>query len=193
MTTMLPTRRWTRTEYEQLIGLGVLKPEEHVELLDGALVVREPRLMAHAAAVRAVHGALRAVFGPEWQIHSQRPVALDADSEPEPDVAVVPGSHGSRFLHPSRPVLVVEVVEAAVAARRVKGGLYARAAVEELWIVNLVDEVLEVYRRPDFSRLARFRWVYADTQGLRRGDVVAPLAARDARVSVADLFGSEPP
>jgi Uma2 family endonuclease len=188
-TPALRTRRWSRLEYEQLIDLGVFKPEEHLELIDGLLVVREPQNAPHATAVRAVHEALRAVFGVGWDVRPQLPLALDNDSEPEPDLSVVPGSYRAyRFLHPSRPVLVVEVAAATLAAARRKGGLYARAAVDEFWIVNLVDDVLEVYRRPELSHTARFRWVYADTQVLRRGDVITPLAAHDARVRVEDLL-----
>jgi hypothetical protein len=175
-------------EYEQLVDLGVFKPGERLELLDGLLVVREPQNAPHATAVRAVQESLRAVFGVGWDVRPQLPVALDDVSEPEPDVSVVPGSYRAyQFMHPTRPVLVVEVSDTTLSADRRKGGLYARAAVDELWIVNLVDEVLEVYRRPQVSQAARFRWVYTDTQVLRRGDVITPVAARD-RVTVADLL-----
>jgi Uma2 family endonuclease len=188
-TPVVRTRRWSRREYEQLIDLGVFKPGEHLELLDGLLVVREPQNAPHATAVRAVQEALRQVFGRGWDVRPQLPVALDDDSEPEPDVAVVPGSYRDyQGAHPSRPVLVVEVSDATLTADRLKGGLYARALVDEFWIVNLVDDVLEVSRRPQFSPTARFRWAYADTQVLRRVDVVTPVAAPQARIAVDDLL-----
>jgi Uma2 family endonuclease len=185
----LRTRRWSRLEYEQLIDLGVFKPDEHLELIDGVLVVREPRNAPHATAVRAVHEALRAAFGAGWDVRPQRPLALDNDSEPEPDVSVVSSSYRAyRFMHPARPVLVVEVSAGTLAADRRKGGLYARAAVDEYWIVNRADDVLEVYRRPELSDTGRFRWVYADTLVLRRGEVLTPLAKHDAQVRVEELL-----
>jgi Uma2 family endonuclease len=158
-------------------------------LLDGLLVVREPQNAPHATAVRAVQEALRHAFGSGYDVRPQLPVALDDNSEPEPDVAVVPGSYRDyRGAHPSRAVLVVEVADSTLTADRRKGGLYARAHVPEYWIVNLVDEVLEVYRRPESSRLSRFRWTYADTRVFRRGDVVTPRGAAGTSVTVADLL-----
>lgn len=183
------TRRWSRVEYERLVDLGLFKPGEHLELLDGLLVVREPQNAPHATAVRAVQEALRRAFGPGWDVRPQLPVALDDDSEPEPDVAAVPGSYRDyRGAHPSRPALLVEIADATVSADRRKGGLYARAGVPEYWIVNLMDQVLEVYRRPTTSALSRFGWAYAETQVLRRGEVVTPLAAPGGQVAVDDLL-----
>lgn len=188
-TPIVRTRRWSRVEYERLVDLGVFKPGERLELLDGLLVVREPQNAPHATAVRAVQEALRRAFGPGWDVRPQLPVALEDDSEPEPDIAVVPGSYRDyRGAHPSRPALLVEIADSTLTSDRGKGSLYARAGVQEYWIVNLVDEVLEVYRRPTTSTLSRFGWTYAETQVFRRGEVVAPLAAPRGRVAVDDLL-----
>ena len=54
--------------------------------------------------------------------------------------------------------------------------------------MNLLDAVLEVYRRPTASKLSRFGWAYAETQVLRRGEAVMPLAAPGSRVAVDDLL-----
>jgi Uma2 family endonuclease len=134
--------------------------------------------------------ALRAALGPGWLVRVQDPVALDDESEPEPDVVVVPG--GPRdylFEHPARPAVLVEVAESSLGFDRGhKGSLYARAGVGDYWIVNLVDEVLEVYRRPALDRSAEFGWRYLDVQALRRGVTVSPLARPDVTVAVADLL-----
>ena len=92
---------------------------------------------------------LRAAFGPGWVVRAQGPLALDDESEPEPDVAVVPGSRRDYLhSHPALPVLAVEIAESSLSFdRRQKGSLYARAGLGDYWIVNLVDRVLEVYRK----------------------------------------------
>jgi Uma2 family endonuclease len=188
-TPVVRTRRWSRIEYERLVDLGVFNPGERLELLDGVLVVREPQNAPHATAVRAAQEALRRAFGPGWDVRPQLPVALDDDSEPEPDVAVVPGSYRDyRAGHPSRPALIVEVADWSLTADRRKASLYARAGVLEYWIVNLVDHALEVYRRPLRSRPSRFGWAYAETQVLHRGEGVTPLAAEGGRVAVDDVL-----
>jgi Uma2 family endonuclease len=183
------TRRWSRAEYERLVELGVFTPGERLELLDGLLVVGEPQDAPHATALRGVQETLRHAFGPGRDVRPQLPLALDDDSEPEPDVAVVAGSYRDyRRAHPSRPALLVEVADSTLAADRRKGNLYARAGVPEYWLVNLVDEVLEVYRRPTASEPSRLGWAYSEMQVLRRGEAVTPLAALGERVSVDDLF-----
>ncbi len=86
----LTLRRWTRAEYDRLVDLGVLHGEP-VELIGGQLVVAEPQGSYHATAIGAVDDALRAALPPGWVVRAQMPVALDDESEPEPDLAVVPG------------------------------------------------------------------------------------------------------
>ena len=86
------TKHWTRIEYERLVDLGVFEPGERLELIGGALLVREAQGSPHATAIHAVQEALRAVLGSGWVIRTQMPVALDDESEPEPDVAAARGS-----------------------------------------------------------------------------------------------------
>jgi Uma2 family endonuclease len=184
------TRRWRRVEYERLIEAGFFPPGDRVELLGGQLVVAEPQGSGHFAALRAVEEALRAAFGPGWEVRGQGPLALDDESEPEPDVAVVPGSFlDYKHHHPSRPVLVVEVSESSVALdREHKGSLYARAGVADYWIVNLVERVLEVRRDPVEDPAAPFGWRYHALTSLGRARSIAPLALPDASIRVSDLL-----
>src|SRR3972149_2531438 len=130
-------RRWTRVEYDRLIDTGVFEPGEPIELLGGLLVVAESQ------------------GGTDF-------IALDAESEPEPDVAVVPGTaRDYRAGHPTHAVLVVEVAESSLRRdREDKGSLYARAGIADYWIVNLVDRVLEVVREPGPEPAAPFGWRY---------------------------------
>ncbi|SRR6266849_4452345 len=184
------TRRWRRSEYEHLIKVGVFRPGEPVELLGGDLVVSEPQGSAHYTAIILVTDVLRAALGPGWLVRSQGPVALDDESEPEPDVSVVPGSARDYSReHPARPVLVVEVAESSLALDRAhKSSLYARARLDDYWIVNLVDRVLEVCRRPVADAAAPFGWRYESTQALSADSFVTPLVAPGAQIAVRDLL-----
>src|SRR2546428_566822 len=141
----LQVRRWKRVEYERLVDKGVFEPGERVELIDGLLVVAEPQSSPHYTAIRLVGPALARAFGGGWDVRPQAPIALDDDSEPEPDVAVVRGElRDSVEAHPADPVLVVEVALTSLASDRAhKSSLYARAGRPEDWIVHLVDRVLE--------------------------------------------------
>jgi Uma2 family endonuclease len=184
------TRRWTRAEYEQLITLGMLHEDEPIELIGGVLRVCDPQGSSHMVAVGLATDVLRAAFGTGWAIRVQGPVALDDDSEPEPDVAVVRGTHRDYLAgHPARPALVLEVADASLAIdRELKGSLYARAGLADYWIVNLMERVLEVYRVPDIDAAAPFGWRYARRDVFDADQAVSPAAAPAASIRVADLL-----
>jgi Uma2 family endonuclease len=186
----IKTHRWKRVEYDRLIETGFFQPGDPIELLGGQLIVAEPQGSSHFAAIRATEEALRVAFGPGWEVRTQGPVALDDESEPEPDVAVVPGSFRDYAgEHPSRPVLVVEVSESSLALdRHHKESLYARAQLAEYWIVNLVDRVLEVHREPGADATSLFGWRYRSVVAFGPDASVSPLAAPGARIRVADLL-----
>jgi Uma2 family endonuclease len=183
-------RRWARADYDRAIEIGAFRPGDPVELLAGELMVSEPQGSAPYTAVGLVEDALRAAFGSGWLVRSQGPIALDEDSEPEPDVAVTPGTRRDYSReHPSRPVLVVEVAESSLAFdREHKGNLYARAGIADYWILNLIDRVLEVYRQPIADPATRLGWRYASMEVLASGSSATPLAAPAALIAVSDLL-----
>jgi Uma2 family endonuclease len=184
------TRRFSRAEYERLIDLGVFQPGEAIELIGGELVVAEPQGAAHYTAIRKTAKALEAAFGPGWDVRTQGPIGLDEDSEPEPDVAVVPGSPDDYGrAHPSRPVLTVEVAESSLGVdRHRKGSLYARAGLPDYWVLNLLDRVLEVYREPAPDPAAPFGWRYARSNVFDQSTRVTPLAAPGSSIPVSHLL-----
>lgn len=185
----IQTKRWTRAEYERLIDLGVFGPGDRLELLAGQLIVAEPQGAEHYSAVRRVTRALEAAFGPGWEVRPEGPIALDAESEPEPDAAVVPGAiEDYRLTHPARPVLAVEVAVSSLSLDRShKASLYARAGVADYWIVNLVDRVIEVHRDPTPDAEAPYGWAYGSVEVLAGGESIAPLAAPASRIAGSTL------
>ncbi len=187
--TPLEPRRWTRKEYAQLGEAGILD-DDPVELIGGDLIVSEPKGTSHATAVRLAAHALRAVFGAGWIVCVQDPVALDDESEPEPDVAVVRGElRDYRHQHPSEAALIVEIAESSLDFdRRRKGSLYARAGVRDYWIVNLVAARLETHREPISDASAPSGWRYRVVESLAPPASVSPLAKPEASIAVADLL-----
>ena len=150
----------------------------------------EPQGLYHASAITRVDYALRAIVPAVWIVRVQAPVSLDEESEPEPDVAVVPGRPGDyRDSHPSHPALVVEVSESSLELHRSgKGSLYARAGIPDYWIVNLVEGFVEVYRDPAPNAAAAFGYSYRSVGRLEPPATLAPLALGGERMAVADLL-----
>src|ERR1700675_1914396 len=97
----LTVRRWSRAEYGRLVELGVFNGDA-IELIGGQLVVAEPQGSRHATAIGVIGAVLNAALPRGWVVRIQAPIALDDESEPEPDVAVVAGMHADyRASHPN--------------------------------------------------------------------------------------------
>ena len=176
-------RTWTRCEYDQMVEAGVLGPEDRVELIEGEILTMSPQKSPHVKGVHRVFRCLSAAFGPGFWVRAQAPLAILADSEPEPDVAVVAGELDDHDdAHPSTALLVVEVADTSLAFDRLrKGRVYARAGIPEYWILNLNEAVLEVYREPRGES-------YAERIVLAAPDSIAPLARPETSISVAELL-----
>lgn len=147
----LPLRRLTVAQYRAMAAAGILTPEDRIELLDGLLVEKMTKNPPHRIATARAARALARVVPAEWYVDTQEPI-VTADSEPEPDVAVIRGKTEDYADEnpPARQVgLVVEVADASLATDRdVKGSIYARAGIPAYWIVNLAARVVEVYASP---------------------------------------------
>ena len=185
----LTLRRWTRAEYDRLVDAGMFHGEP-VELIGGQLMVAEPQGAYHSSGIGAAGDTLRSALPRGWLVRVQMPLALDDESAPEPDLALVPGTWADYTAnHPARPVLVVEVAESSLAFdRREKGSLYARAGVPDYWILNLVDRVLEVHRDPAPDASAPYGWRYRTIESLTSTATASPLALPSVRIPVRDFL-----
>ena len=163
---------------------------ETVELLGGQLVVAEPQGTRHATAIGLVGAVLNAVLPSGWSVRLQAPIALDEESQPEPDVAVVVGAHTDyRRSPPSRAALVVEVAEVSLGFDRgVKAGLYARGGVQDYWIVNLVDRAVEVHRDPAPNQSAPCGWHYRAVGRIVPPGAASLLALPGVKIPAANLL-----
>jgi Uma2 family endonuclease len=172
----------TRTEYEGLVRRGVLD-DARVELLYGRLVSMSPQGAPHTFSVSQLMTLLVRALGDQARVRVQAPFVAPDESEPQPDLAVVPPGH---YLdgHPRTAYLVVEVSESSLARDRSKARLYAAAGVDEYWIVNLTDGVLEVYREPGSEG-------YGQVTRYARGSEVRPVRFPALAVKTADVLPPE--
>ncbi|MFO0800227.1 MAG: Uma2 family endonuclease [Gemmataceae bacterium] len=151
LASMSTFRRFTVAEYHELIRIGVLTTEDRVELIDGYLVNKMPQNDPHASTVQRLTEDLVRLAPPGWRARTQLPITL-ADSEPEPDGALVRGdrrTYDRRKPGPADVGVVIEVADTSLRFDRlVKLEDYARAGIPVYWIVNLVDGQVEVYTDP---------------------------------------------
>lgn len=145
--------RVTREEYWHLVETGIIGPDDRVELLEGVIVAMAPQNPPHAFVIGVLNRAFSAAAGADRSIRVQTSLDVSDLSTPEPDLAIVAGSHRDYAVaHPTTALLVVEVADSSLLQDRLtKAPIYAAAGVPEYWIVNLRERCIEVYRAPDHA------------------------------------------
>ena len=183
---LAPTKhRFNINEYYRMAETGILHPDARVELLDGEIIDMSPIGPFHGGVTKYLLQFFATAAKGRWITSVQDPTRLDDYSEPEPDVMLLkPSADFYRKRHPnaSDVFLLIEVADTSL-TRDVnqKLPLYGRTGIAEVWIVNLNDETIEVYRQPHYDG-------YASRTVLSAGNQATPQAFPDVSVDVADLL-----
>jgi Uma2 family endonuclease len=142
--------RFTVDQYHRMGAAGVFGPEERVELIEGMIIQMTPIGLAHRFAVDQLTQLLVPMVAGSWYVAPQNPVVFQR-SEPQPDIAIIrgrPTDYRKRHPGPNDVGLLIEVADSSLDFdRRGKGFMYSRCNVPEYWIVNVVEECVERYRR----------------------------------------------
>ena len=190
-TILRAAKRFDAAEFWKMHDAGVFG-SERVELLGGEIVPMAARSNLHAMGLDYLQEALETAFGPNYWVRVQNTLDLSPHSVPDPDIAVVPGSSRSyrgQRANPTTAILVAEVSDTTLADDRArKGSLYAACGIQEYWILNIPDNVLEVRRDPRPDATQPFGFGYASLTMLTATDFAAPLAVPTARIAIADLL-----
>lgn len=193
----LRLRRFSCAEYLRIVDLEILNERWRYELIDGRIVRMPQPSPPHVTARDKARRVLEAVFGPNHYVRTDSPLDLSPVFVPGPDIVIVPGvpdDWATAAPTAAAARLVVEVSRSTLwIDRKRKLPLYAAALVEDLWIINLINWQLEVYRKPQRRPGKRPRGDYLDQAVLPLTATVSPLAAPQAVINVADLFPPPPP
>lgn len=165
---------------------GILTEDDRVELIEGEIVEMSPIGRRHAACVNRLNALLNRHLGQAAIISIQNPVRIDDYSEPEPDVALLKPRedfYAEGHPTPSDVLLVVEVADTSVEYDRdMKLPLYARAGIAEVWLVNLPQETIEIYRQP-------LDETYREIRLVKRGESLASQAVSNLMLDANDILG----
>jgi Uma2 family endonuclease len=170
------------------LGAAGFFTEKRYQLIRGEIIDMGTEGPRHFTMVDVAVEVLRAAFGAGFYARRAGPMGFD-DSEPEPDVAVVPGSIRDYIAeHPATALLAVEVAETSLNYDlTTKAELYATAGIPEYWVVDLNGRELTVFRDPAPLAPALGATAYRSRQTFAPGQSVQPLHAAGA-VRVADLL-----
>ena len=186
MTAVETARRhtWTVEEYHRMVEVGLLGPDDRVELLDGEIVTKVVIGSRHAGCVKRCNRLFVRRAGDRYVVGVQDPIVLER-SQPEPDLSVLrwrddlyAGSHP----RPDDVALLVEVASSSAAEdRRRKLPLYARSGIVQVWLVDLDADRVEVHRDPAPDG-------YREVEVVREG-VLTPVLAPELAVALDEVLG----
>ena len=149
-------RKWTVEEYHKLGEMGFFHPEERVELLSGNIIIISAKGTANTSATRRTANVLRDILGNQVDVYYKSPIALNDNSEPEPDITLVridPFDYATHHPTPSEVYLIIEVADSSLAYdREIKAKIYARSGIADYWVLNVNDRQLHVFREPADDR-----------------------------------------
>lgn len=179
------TYRFSVTEFERLVEVGILTESDRIELLDGELIIMAPIGKKHANAVRRLINRFAKLFGDVALVDCQNVMILDEYSAPQPDLLLLKPEldKTGELPHPADVHLVIEVADSSLGfdmTRKLRA--YARNGIQEYWVVNLVAFTVDVFRQPSGD-------AYLEQFRRKGGESIAPLAFPDRSIVVEEILG----
>ncbi|HEV8637962.1 MAG TPA: Uma2 family endonuclease [Chloroflexota bacterium] len=178
--------RFTVAEYRAMAEAGIFGEDDRVELIEGEIYDMPPIGPEHGFSTDELANGFKERLGNRVRVRTQSPLHLEDGSEPEPDVALLrPPASRYRGRHPTPAdvLLLVEVSSSTLHFDRThKLRLYARHGIPEVWIVDLIDGLIETYADPADGQ-------YRHHHVHRRGEELAPQAFPDCRLAVDQVLG----
>ncbi|MUL35302.1 Uma2 family endonuclease [Gloeocapsopsis dulcis] len=150
--TTTQVRLFTAQEYHKMADLGILHPDERVELIEGQIIAMAAKNPPHSAITKRTADTLRNLLTGKADIRVQEPIHISDRSEPEPDIAVVkidPRDYIDRHPIPDDVFLLIEVADRTLSYDcNKKAALYARAGIPEYWVIDIKNEKVIVFSEP---------------------------------------------
>lgn len=175
--------RFTWDEVLRMAQAGLFEREDgwRVELLEGELVAVSPQSVPHVRVKAWLNRLLVTALSADWTVVPDGPLLADQRSGPEPDLYVYPSRIRDRDLQPQDVTLVVEVAVSSLDMDlKRKAAIYARAGVQEYWVVDVEGRRVVTHRNPSGGGWASIREA-------RAPEVLTPAGLPEVRVDLGAL------
>ncbi|MDZ8260514.1 Uma2 family endonuclease [Nostoc sp. ChiQUE01b] len=174
--------KWSVDDYHRMVEAGILHGR-HLELLAGEIVEMSPETPIHYTTAKRGAKYLEELLSSRADVRFNGPITL-SDSEPEPDIAIVrlpESSYKDRHPTPQDIFWIVEVAKTSLNKDlNIKAAIYATAAIQEYWILDLSSKQVIVLSNPQDGK-------YLEEHTIREG-IITPLAFPDVSVFINRLF-----
>jgi Uma2 family endonuclease len=182
-----PARKlFTVTEFHQMIETGILKESARVELFNGEIIEMFAIGPRHASQVDRLNELLTAKLRKVAIVRVQNPITLSDYSEPQPDLTLLKRRadfYVNEHPTPADALVVIEVADSTVEKdRRAKIPAYALAGIPETWLIDLVEDRIEVHSNP-------YNGVYQEVRIIQRGQKVISKSLPQLKLKADEILG----
>lgn len=177
--------RFSVDEYYKMIELGLIKDYEKAEIIDGEMIEKMTIGDRHALIVDLLTSFFIKNLPDSIRVRVQNPLRVSDYDEPEPDVVLADLTKydGKRHPQANEVILLVEVSDSTLKYDRdEKMPLYAAAGIPEVWIVNLINNIIEVHQDPS-NGIYQLAKIYSP------GEILRSAALPDISLEVDSILG----
>ncbi|MDJ0705925.1 MAG: Uma2 family endonuclease [Leptolyngbyaceae cyanobacterium MO_188.B28] len=143
--------KWTLERYHDAIASGVIS-DWNVELFEGVITPVSPEKPIHWYRGDQAARYIEKLVGEQALVRFNSPITLST-TERNPDIAIVKPlgeEYASRHPGPDDILLLVEVAESRPERDlKDKMAIYARAGIQDYWVLDLPSSQLVVHRSPE--------------------------------------------
>jgi Uma2 family endonuclease len=180
----IPRRPISVSEYHKMVDAGVFREDDRIELIEGELIQMAPIGGPHIQLVNLLTRILVQQIGDDAVVSPQNAVALEPDSEPEPDFVLLRPEclYNTEVPTAKDVLLIIEVSHSTLAYDRdVKIPLYAKHGIPEVWIFEAANRSVSIYREP--ARNSYRRLLTPD-----RSETISPLLLPRVQLRLRDVW-----
>ena len=186
MSIELQRRQFTVKEYHQMVEAGILTENDRVELIAGEIIKMSPIGLRHAAYLRRLDMIFNDLLRGKVIVDTQNPINLSDDSEPEPDLVLLrlrDDFYEAKHPQPEDILLLIEVADSTIKYdREIKIPLYAENGISEAWLIDINQQLIEVYRQAEGNSYQNMRQFF-------RGDSLTIEAFDEINLTVDEILG----
>ena len=176
-------RRFTFDDVMEMLRVGVIEPDDRVELIDGELIEMSPEKSQHMRFKNGLGRHLGRILPDRLAVYVDSTLNLSAYNAPEPDVYVFDAALNESRLRGEQVDLAIEVSDSSIRTDLVrKSQLYASFGMPEYWVVDINRRVVWVHRDPDAKEQ-----IYRDVSEHSASDRITPLRLAGFDFALDDL------
>jgi len=145
-------RSFTVAEILRMQEVGIISEEENFELIEGEIVPMQAKSHVHELIKSELNVALVRALPDHFRLGVESSIYLTARTFVEPDLVIYPKRIKLEDVKGRDIVLAIEVALKSLAYDRgLKGRLYARHGVNELWVIDAERRATYVHTGPSAS------------------------------------------